>query len=64
MDLGEVKRWLARKTRAKPGAGTGTVALSLHITSQITNLKKIRHVVGLRECYQCGGETLDPVVKH
>ena len=37
----------------------------MHITSQITNLKKIRDVVGLRECYQCGGETLiDPVVKH
>ena len=36
----------------------------MHITSQITNLKKIRDVVGLRECYQCGGETLNPVVKH
>ena len=37
----------------------------MHITFQITNLKKIRDVVGLtRECYQCGGETLDPVVKH
>ena len=34
------------------------------IASQITSLKKIEDVLGLRECYQCGGETLDPVVKH
>jgi hypothetical protein len=27
-------------------------------------LKVIGEVLGLRECYQCGGETLDPVVKH
>ena len=34
------------------------------ITSQIVNLKTIGNVLGLRKCYQCGGETLDPVVKH
>jgi hypothetical protein len=36
----------------------------MHIIFQITNLKAIGEVLGLRECYQCGGETLDPVVKH
>ena len=36
----------------------------LLITSQIINLKMIGEVLGLRECYQCGGETLVPVVKH
>jgi hypothetical protein len=30
----------------------------MHIISQITNLKVIGEVLGLRECYQCGGETL------
>ena len=34
------------------------------ITSQIVNLKTIENVLELRKCYQCGGETLDPVVKH
>jgi hypothetical protein len=34
------------------------------ITSQIVNLKTIEDVLELRKCYQCGGETLDPVVKH
>ena len=34
------------------------------ITSQIVNLKEIGDVLVLRECYQCGGETLGPVVKH
>ena len=32
----------------------------MHTISQITNLKIIGDVLGLRECYQCGGETLDP----
>jgi hypothetical protein len=27
-------------------------------------LKIIEDVLGLRKCYQCGGETLVPVVKH
>jgi hypothetical protein len=34
------------------------------ITSQIVNLKMVGDVLGLRKCYQCGGETLVPVVKH
>jgi hypothetical protein len=34
------------------------------ITSQIVNLKMAGGVLGLRKCYQCGGETLAPVVKH
>ena len=34
------------------------------IISQIVNLKTIWDVLGLKKCYQCGGETLDPVVKH
>jgi len=34
------------------------------VTSQIVNLKMIGDVLGLRKCYQCGGETLVPVVKH
>jgi hypothetical protein len=34
------------------------------MTSQITNLKRIEGFLGLRKCYQCGGETLVPVVKH
>jgi hypothetical protein len=34
------------------------------ITPQIVNLKMIRDVLKLRKCYQCGGETLIPVVKH
>jgi hypothetical protein len=34
------------------------------ITPQIVNLKMIRDVLKLRKCYQCGGETLVPVVKH
>jgi hypothetical protein len=34
------------------------------IISQIKNLKIVEDVLGLRKCYQCGGETLDPVVKH
>ena len=37
---------------------------SILITSQIVNLKTIRDVLVLRQCYQCGGETLGPVVKH
>jgi hypothetical protein len=36
----------------------------LLMTSQIVNLKMINDVLVLRECYQCGGETLGPVVKH
>ena len=38
--------------------------LLIVITSQIINLKMISDVLGLRKCYQCGGETLVPVVKH
>jgi hypothetical protein len=34
------------------------------ITPQIVNLKTFGDVLGLRKCYQCSGETLDPVVKH
>ena len=34
------------------------------ITSQIANLRMIGDVLELRKCYQCGGETLVPVVKH
>lgn len=34
------------------------------ITSQIVNLKMNGYVLELRECYQCGGETLVPMVKH
>ena len=34
------------------------------ITSQIVNLKRIRGRFGFIKCYQCGGETLVPVVKH
>jgi hypothetical protein len=34
------------------------------MTSQIVNLKTIEEVFVLRKCYQCGGETLGPVVKH
>ena len=34
------------------------------ITSQIVNFKMNGDVLRLRKCYQCGGETLDPVVKH
>ena len=34
------------------------------ITSQIVNLKVIGEVLVLIKCYQCGGETLGPVVKH
>ena len=34
------------------------------ITSQIVNLKTIGDVLVFRQCYQCGGETLGPVVKH
>jgi hypothetical protein len=33
-------------------------------TSEIANFKMIGDVIELRECYQCGGETLGPVVKH
>jgi hypothetical protein len=34
------------------------------IASQIVNLKMIGDVLVLIKCYQCGGETLGPVVKH
>ena len=34
------------------------------ITTQIVNLKMARDVLALRKGYQCGGETLVPVVKH
>ena len=34
------------------------------IKSQIINLKIVGGVLGLRGHYQCGGETLVPVVKH
>ena len=34
------------------------------ITSQIVNLKTIGDVLAFRKCYQCGNETLGPVVKH
>jgi len=34
------------------------------ITSQIVNLKMIRATFVFIKCYQCGGETLAPVVKH
>ena len=34
------------------------------ITSQIVNLKRIKGRFGFIKCYQCGGETLVPVVKH
>jgi hypothetical protein len=37
---------------------------SIHITSQIVNLKTIGEVFVLKKCYQCGGETLGTVVKH
>ena len=30
--------------------------------SQIVNLKMICDDLGLRKCYQCGGETLNPMV--
>jgi hypothetical protein len=38
--------------------------LLILITSQIVNLKMVGVVLGLKKCYQCGGETLVPVVKH
>ena len=38
--------------------------LLILLTSQIVNLKVISDVLELRKCYQCGGETLVPVVKH
>jgi hypothetical protein len=34
------------------------------MTSQIVNLEMIGNVLVLKKCYQCGGETLGPVVKH
>ena len=34
------------------------------INSQIINLKMVGGVLGLKMYYQCGGETLVPVVKH
>ena len=34
------------------------------MSSQIANLKRIKSFLGLRKCYQCGGETLVPVLKH
>ena len=34
------------------------------INSQIVDLKMIRKALVLIKCYQCGGETLGPVVKH
>ena len=36
----------------------------LFIIPQIVNLKMIRDVLVFIKCYQCGGETLGPVVKH
>ena len=36
----------------------------IHMSSQIVNLKLIRDDLVLKKCYQCGGETLGPVVKH
>jgi hypothetical protein len=36
----------------------------IFVISQIVNWKIIEDVLGLRKCYQCGGETLVPVVKH
>ena len=41
--------------------------ISLLLMSQCQKyviLPSYRDALGLRECYQCGGETLDPVVKH
>jgi hypothetical protein len=32
--------------------------------SQIVNFKMVEDDLGRRKCYQCGGETLVPVVKH
>jgi hypothetical protein len=37
---------------------------SIHMTSQIVNLKMIGEFFVLKKCYQCGGETLGTVVKH
>ena len=37
---------------------------SIHMKTQIVNLKTIGEVFVLRKSYQCGGETLGPVVKH
>ena len=34
------------------------------IISQIVDLKMISKALVLIKCYQCGGETLGPVVKH
>ena len=34
------------------------------IASQIVNFKMIGDVLVLIKCYQCGGKTLGPVVKH
>ena len=34
------------------------------INSQIVDLKMIREALVLIKCYQCGGETPGPVVKH
>jgi len=34
------------------------------MSSQIVNWKIVEGVLGLKKCYQCGGETLVPVVKH
>ena len=34
------------------------------VASQIVNLKMIEDVLVFIKCYQCGGETLGPVVKH
>jgi translation initiation factor 2 beta subunit (eIF-2beta)/eIF-5 len=36
----------------------------LLIISQIVDLKMIRERLWFIKCYQCGGETLVPVVKH
>jgi hypothetical protein len=35
------------------------------MSSQIINFKVVEGVLGLKKCYQCGGETLAiPMVKH
>jgi hypothetical protein len=34
------------------------------MSPQIVNFEVVEGVLGLKKCYQCGGETLVPVVKH
>jgi hypothetical protein len=56
--------WLLPTSTSTTNLGKIGGMFLLLINSQIVNLKMIEEVLGLRECYQCGGETLVPAVKH